>query len=169
MSIYIITVREFGVAKIGYSNNPRRRAATLSTANFAQTRLEAVIPGDRDCEAQLHEKFSGEKQRGEWFRICDGIENLITLFPIGRKPRKSKAGRAFSNFVDGILAKFPSQHRLSLETGISTKTISDWKRGKPNIPYWRRGRVLSAADRLGIELTQAQREYLEFSPEIMAA
>ena len=46
MSVYIITDRAAGLAKIGYSQTPKKRLTMLRTSSAADLRLEAVIPGD---------------------------------------------------------------------------------------------------------------------------
>jgi hypothetical protein len=39
--------------------------------------LEAVIPGDRELERQLHDRFAPHRLKGEWFAITDELEGLI--------------------------------------------------------------------------------------------
>lgn len=91
MSVYIITCRDLGVAKIGYSNDPLRRVQLLQTGSPAPITLEAVIPACEQNERELHGAFSDSRAHGEWFKICSKIDALVEQFRIGRKP--SKDGR----------------------------------------------------------------------------
>lgn len=82
MSVYIITARELGIAKIGYSRNPGNRLASLNTGSPAKLELEAVMPGSRENEKDLQRKFRSQRVRFEWFKICSEIESLIKLFKV---------------------------------------------------------------------------------------
>jgi hypothetical protein len=81
MSVYVITARDVGMAKIGYSNAPKRRLALLQTGSPAKLILEAVIPASRENEKQLHEAFSKSRGHCEWFKINADMESLIEAFP----------------------------------------------------------------------------------------
>lgn len=87
MSVYVITCRDLGVAKIGYSNDPLRRASFLRTGSPSPVKLEAVIPADERNERQLHKVYSDHRAHGEWFNLCPSIEGLIEKFQIGTRRR----------------------------------------------------------------------------------
>lgn len=89
MSVYVITDRAAGVCKIGFSKTPLRRLAMLRTSSAADLDLEAVIPGDRNCEADLHAEHSANLVRREWYKISPAIEQLIAAFPRGFANRRS--------------------------------------------------------------------------------
>jgi hypothetical protein len=65
--IYFIQHGESGPVKIGLSNAPTRRVSELQTGNPRALVLRHVIPGDRDVESGLHERFKPARIRGEWF------------------------------------------------------------------------------------------------------
>lgn len=77
MSVYFITARELGRVKIGRASNPTRRLWELQTASSSKLQLEAVIPGDRREERELHTALSSLRIRGEWFHLTPQIEELI--------------------------------------------------------------------------------------------
>lgn len=62
--------------KIGFTDaNPRQRLSDLQTGNSIELFLLGVIPGNKDVERSLHERFSGARvlrssgaESGEWFR-----------------------------------------------------------------------------------------------------
>lgn len=95
MSVYIVTAREHGVCKIGYSNDPVLRFQNLQIGSFADLTLEAIVPGDIKNESQLHLKFGEHFVRGEWFKITPDIESIILSHPCKYKPKPK--GRPSSN------------------------------------------------------------------------
>lgn len=68
MPVYLIQAGIDGPIKIGFTkNNPLERLAQLQTAIAQKLSLLAVIPGDLELEAELHQRFSYAVQSGEWF------------------------------------------------------------------------------------------------------
>lgn len=70
---YFIRGERSGLVKIGKSNSPRNRLATLATASAEPLTLLAV-GGD---EAQYHERFASDRVHGEWFRSSPAMMALI--------------------------------------------------------------------------------------------
>lgn len=113
MSVYVITCRDLGVAKIGYSNAPLRRIDFLQTGSPAPIKLEAVIPACEQNERELHAAFSEHRAHGEWFRICAGIETLIAKFAA------SKGGKR-RLFPDSPLSRYLVAHGLTAQAFAAT-------------------------------------------------
>jgi Meiotically Up-regulated Gene 113 (MUG113) protein len=65
--VYFIQSGTTGPVKIGTSKSPARRTGELQTGNPRELILRHVIPGDRDVEEQLHDRFKAARIRGEWF------------------------------------------------------------------------------------------------------
>jgi hypothetical protein len=107
VSVYVITCRDLGVAKIGYSNDPLRRVQFLKTGSPAPVKLEAVIPADERNERELHKAFADNHSHGEWFRICAGIEELITKFATGVRRRKP--------FPDSPLSRYLAERGITAQ------------------------------------------------------
>lgn len=134
MSVYIITDRQMGAAKIGFSGMPKKRLTMLKTASPSMLLLEAVIPGDMTCEKALHSRFSAQKLRGEWFAISPEIDDLIKTFPIGKKFRKSALKTDASNTLNicdeamqkarDYVASGKSQAELARASGVHRNTIA---------------------------------------------
>lgn len=87
MSVYIITAREHGVCKIGFSTDPIYRFGALQVGSFAELKLESVIPATQEEELALHAANADHRVRGEWFKITPAIEKLIAAFPCDYKPK----------------------------------------------------------------------------------
>jgi hypothetical protein len=77
VNVYFITARERNVCKIGIARDVDARRASLQTASPVKLTVEAVIPGSRDLERQLHERFAEHRLSGEWFTITDELDALI--------------------------------------------------------------------------------------------
>lgn len=68
MAVYFIQ-DEDGPIKIGYSEgNPYRRLNAFCTGNPRELKLLVSIPGGREEEQALHERFADLRVKGEWFR-----------------------------------------------------------------------------------------------------
>lgn len=77
MSVYFVSVRELDFVKIGYASNPFLRWRHLQTFCPLELTLEGAIPGDMAKERELHRRFALARTRGEWFKLCPGIQAEI--------------------------------------------------------------------------------------------
>ena len=80
-AVYFVRAGDLPVVKIGWSTDVARRVAELQTANAAQLRLLASMPGTLVTERTLHERFSYARSRedGEWFDLGSAPELLVTI------------------------------------------------------------------------------------------
>lgn len=53
--------------KIGFSNNPSKRADSMQTAVPERLRVALKMKGGRDLEREMHARFKDLHIRGEWF------------------------------------------------------------------------------------------------------
>jgi len=114
--LYLIRCEQY--IKIGVSDAPKKRIATIQTSNPTPIEVLAVIPGSYDLEAEMHKRFSHLRHNGEWFHDSPEIrEAVMRLQPAGppaspmppdydnwrfevkRKPRK--ASRRYSGSTAG--------------------------------------------------------------------
>lgn len=66
------------LVKIGVSRDPRGRLAQLQRNHQRTLRLVGVVPGGREVERQIHERFASSRLRGEWFRVTEELEAFIS-------------------------------------------------------------------------------------------
>ena len=66
-----------GRVKIGYSENPVRRVAALSTASPMPCTLIGVTEGDRAAESAIHERFKAHRRNREWFDFHREINDYL--------------------------------------------------------------------------------------------
>lgn len=84
MAVYFIQ-DEGGEIKIGFSQgNPHSRLASFRTGNPRELKLLVSIPGGREEEQALHERFADLRTRGEWFkpdaRLLDFVETMRHVY-----------------------------------------------------------------------------------------
>jgi len=65
--------------KIGHTQDIIDRVGDLQRMNSNTLRLIGVIPGGRELESQIHDKFSGIRLHGEWFIECPEIYKFINV------------------------------------------------------------------------------------------
>lgn len=99
---YFIGSMDAGYVKIGFSNNPGKRLSSIQTGAPFPVYVLATMPGNRDTETILHDRFSYllTRDNGEWFRIDDDMRLAISVcdqmaidtednfLPSGHKPIK---------------------------------------------------------------------------------
>ena len=75
--VYFIRDGADGPIKIGYTTRPmKHRLAELQSATHRQLVVQAVVPGTREAESQLHDRFTVWRLSGEWFGPCADLVNL---------------------------------------------------------------------------------------------
>jgi hypothetical protein len=62
--------------KIGLAVSPARRVAVMRCAR-ADIRLLGSIPGGREVERNLQQRFGANRIAGEWFRFTTELESVI--------------------------------------------------------------------------------------------
>lgn len=70
-------VRDGEAVKIGRSVSVVGRVRALECANSQPLEVLAIISGDAETEARLHERFKGLNIRGEWFRYEPELQRYI--------------------------------------------------------------------------------------------
>jgi hypothetical protein len=75
MSIYFIEAD--GLIKIGFSDQVRKRTATIVGGQRYGGTFLGHMPGDRKVEKHLHDKFAEHRDYGEWFRPTEILRDLI--------------------------------------------------------------------------------------------
>ena len=75
--VYFIQGVSGGPIKIGTSEDPYVRMASLQVACHEKLRLLATTAGGKQREAELHARFAATRVRGEWFGPSDELLALI--------------------------------------------------------------------------------------------
>lgn len=75
--IYFIADRDSNRVKIGISNDPEKRLASLQTANGGKLEILFVVQGDAKLEQSYQNQFKHLRLSGEWFKFTHEIESFI--------------------------------------------------------------------------------------------
>ena len=75
--VYFIREGRDGPIKIGYSVDVAVRLSTLQSSSSRTLVLLGVVPGGAERERQLHDRFAGERIRGEWFEASVALLQFI--------------------------------------------------------------------------------------------
>ena len=73
--VYFLMAPSLGLVKIGCSDDPLGRVATLRTLNAAPLELLTVLRNVQ--ESELHTRFKLDRQHGEWFRVTPGMVSFL--------------------------------------------------------------------------------------------
>jgi len=73
----IYFIRFNGFVKIGFSNNPNKRIASLQVGLPIEVEVLNISKGSRADEKSLHKLFINSKAKGEWFEFTDDIKEYI--------------------------------------------------------------------------------------------
>ena len=76
--VYFAQCDNGGPVKIGMSNNPISRVYALNTSNPSKVHLLATMPGGRELEREMHERFAGYRLNGEWFDPARELLDFIS-------------------------------------------------------------------------------------------
>lgn len=82
--IYFVLNGEF--VKIGVSDAPRKRIASLQTGSPFPLEVLAIVEGGYELEAELHRRFAAYRLLGEWFQYAPPIQELIASMPNQHTP-----------------------------------------------------------------------------------
>lgn len=75
--IYFIQNEATQAIKIGFSDNPVKRLASLQTGSAEQLVMIATMPGGFTEERILHERFEEFRLFGEWFSSCNPNDTVL--------------------------------------------------------------------------------------------
>ena len=70
--IYFISADD-ELVKIGHTTNLSARLRSLRTAHPKELSILLVIPGSRDDEQELHQRFAEFRVKREWFKLAEPI------------------------------------------------------------------------------------------------
>ncbi|HRQ39600.1 MAG TPA: GIY-YIG nuclease family protein [Chloroflexota bacterium] len=77
--VYLIRMGRTKFYKIGKSNDPQGRLASMQTASPYKLKMQHVFKADNAAAAEetLHHKLHGARMKGEWFKLTDEEQKVI--------------------------------------------------------------------------------------------
>lgn len=98
--IYFIQMGDSGPVKIGYAKdatNLARRIHALQIGSVEPLFLRGVVRGSQRDEIAIHDELIGDRLRGEWFQVSEGVEAWLDkcehVDGVGVKKRRLHEGR----------------------------------------------------------------------------
>lgn len=77
--IYFVLAKQAHKIKIGRSKNVAKRVDNLRTSCPFDIELIAKFEADAQMELDLHKHFKAHRTNGEWFKVCDEINNMACI------------------------------------------------------------------------------------------
>ena len=74
---FVYILRDVDRVKIGFSTSPRNRVASIQNMSGRALRVVACVPGTKQHEQELHERFASFRIHGEWFRIDGELRTFL--------------------------------------------------------------------------------------------
>lgn len=75
--VYLAEALEIGRIKVGWSKNPNKRVANISSESPVKVRLIAFKDGTIKDEGRVHLRLKEWRLKGEWFLLCDGSLGVL--------------------------------------------------------------------------------------------
>lgn len=140
MSIYFI--RYQGLIKIGFSSNLVLRVKAIMASIPGQVVFLGHMPGDREMEAHLHERFEHTRFSGEWFADTEDLAALIRIATIPGLPEAVSVERLNKN-DDKAVAVGAASARLRAFAAWPDENHGDRKRLLAHALGWGGRRIKS--------------------------
>lgn len=122
-----------GPIKIGCSTYPMSRLNALMTWSPFPLEILAMAPGGHSDERRLHQRFSADRLRSEWFRTTRELIDLIDgVAKTGKLPFEvvgSRKGKLPG--LQSVLKRHElSRKQLAKAGGVSLECVNQWASNK---------------------------------------
>jgi len=146
MSIYVLRSAE--LVKIGYSANLYKRVGSIVSGSPVAVEFVGHMPGERDVEAHLHQRFAAHRFSGEWFVETDEMRSVFVAIltpkmpqplppkgPIGRRERDHSAVLVFKDRLREAGARlFPMENHAGRT--IALANALGWPKSRVKDVYY---------------------------------
>lgn len=86
MTVYFAQARTDQTSvKIGFTSDLPARTKNLSVSTPGGVAILATLPGNKETEEYLHDKFADHRLGGEWFRCSDEIRDFMRDIANGKQ------------------------------------------------------------------------------------
>lgn len=80
MIYFICDPEKKSEVKIGYTNDIKRRLATLRTSSPMDLKVIATLEGDKELESEIHAELDQYRVTREWFDHDKAIDLLVEMY-----------------------------------------------------------------------------------------
>lgn len=139
MFVYFIQRTTGGLVKIGKSQKPDLRLATLQEGCPEPLKILGVCAGGYAAEKQLHRWFADQRRSGEWFEPNEAMAALISRLPTWESVRNGAFCPELLNNERTVLKELylagytldDIGNLLGLSRARVHQLVSDWSETKP--------------------------------------
>lgn len=149
--IYFVQAESGGPIKIGFARDVAARLKSIQTSHPEPLRCLVHIAGTMEEEQLLHKDHARFRLKGEWFKDCEAIQNLVAQArnnesadtlpepqarpaPPPRKPRERVLEGAyhklFVSYAECCFGRAGLKRKLAEAANINEKTAENWLAGK---------------------------------------
>jgi Meiotically Up-regulated Gene 113 (MUG113) protein/AAA domain-containing protein len=125
--VYFIFAAYAGLIKIGIAYDVEARLKALQSNTGDRLHLLLAIPGGRAKEAELHQRFSADRVRGEWFRPSPALLSLVREYGDTEVLPAIHAPACRALFSPGVY--FLLGHKFAGKTYLSLQIACDLAKG----------------------------------------
>lgn len=149
MSIYVL--RSDNLVKIGFTENLRGRVQAIVAMVPVPVEFVGHMPGGRDLEVHLHERFRTHRFSGEWFvetenmrtafdlLLTAGLPEAPTVKGMKRAAEKEYASALANRIKDAAAARWP---QLSIGERVSAfQADIGWNKGRAKDAFYSHPRM----------------------------
>lgn len=129
MPVYLIQAASTpeGPVKIGWADEaPLERLRALQTGFWEELKIIRLMDGPRALEGWLHQFFSEQRIRGEWFRFTEAML-YITQDDVIPPPARQRPAKHYDPPLQQVLKKIgPTE--LARRLGVVPSAVTQWRR-----------------------------------------
>lgn len=131
MTGYVYAVRCGKFVKIGWSEDPLRRAVKINSDNPRPCTLMGYFPATRADEAKIQTDLREYRTHSEWFRWQGPVIAAVKAFPNKPEPvrRYSSGRKMYREHQRSMMRRFASRHgdltKWAREIGV--RSLSSWR------------------------------------------
>lgn len=123
--------------KIGFTNkDPNARLKSLQTGSHYKLILLGVIPGNRNLEIKLHNRFKNSHIRGEWYKSSDRLikfinKNALPYIKVNYKSNNDDLELCLGKAIRTLrIQKMMYRETLCILAGVSMNALRHLETGK---------------------------------------
>ncbi len=117
--VYFIQVGTGGPIKIGFSQDPTQRLASIQHHHPTELRLLAIMSGGLAEELELHRRFAPHRLRGEWFAPAHELVAFVLSLPVLEPPTRKEVLAAQAAVMKKLREEPPRLDLLALIRSIA--------------------------------------------------
>jgi transcriptional regulator with XRE-family HTH domain len=126
----IYFIESQGLVKIGFSMEPSLRVSKVQSDSPYPCKLIGAMPGSREDEMMVQQRFQRLRYRGEWFRLDHELRSFIDQHPVIRDVRAKDKPEPTDPISRWMWLNNSTDRHLGSLMGVSQTQVNRVRRGK---------------------------------------